>query len=79
MPRKVILHGDALKLLYTFLDYAAADPDALADAMNYDPVEFRIRSTQLGQQLQEGVKVDWDDLDKALKQQERESNEFERF
>ena len=58
--RKVTLKGDALKLLYTFLDYAEASPDLVADALNYDPDCLRIRARQLAQQVQDGEKI-WED------------------
>ena len=58
--RKVTLQGDALKLLYTFLDYAEAYPEQVADVLNYDPDCFRIRARQLSQQVQDGEKV-WDE------------------
>lgn len=75
MPKKVILHGDALKLLYTVLDYADANPDALADVLGYDPIAFRLRAKQLEQQVQDGVSVEWDELDNALSVQRREKAE----
>lgn len=58
--RKVTLQGDALRLLYTFLDYAEAHPDQIADALNYDPDCLRIRARQLAQQVEDGEKV-WDE------------------
>lgn len=58
--RKVILQGDALKLLYTFLDYVEASPDQMAAAMNYDPDCLLIRARQLAHQVQDGEKI-WDD------------------
>lgn len=58
--RKVTLQGDALRLLYTFLDYAEAYPDQIADALNYDPDCLRIRARQLAQQVEDGEKV-WDE------------------
>lgn len=76
MPKKVILHGNALKLLYTFLDYADAHPDQLADALDYDPIAFRLRVKQLEQQVQDGAKIEWDDLEAALRQQEREKEDM---
>ena len=76
MPKKVVLHGDALTLLHTFLDYADANPDQLADALNYDPIAFRLRAKQLEAQLQDGVSVEWEELEPALKQQEKERDDM---
>lgn len=77
MPKKVILHGDALKLLYTFLDYAEghASRNHLAQAMNYDLQAFQQRAAMLRQQLNDGCCVEWDNLETALAAQagEREA------
>ena len=71
MPKKVVLHGDALKLLYTFLDYAEghASRSYLAQAMNYDLDAFQLRAAMLRQQIEAGCDIDWDDLEEALKEQ----------
>ena len=60
MPKKVVLHGDALKLLYTFLDYAEgyASRSYLAQAMNYDLDAFQQRSAMLRQQIEAGCDID---------------------
>ena len=74
MPKKVVLHGDALNLLYTFLDYAEghASRSYLAQAMNYDLQAFQQRAAMLRQQINDGCSVEWEDLDAALDAQATE-------
>ena len=66
MPKKVVLHGDALKLLYTFLERAEAEPTTLADVLYYDYSAFEARTKQLRQQIDSGKSIEWDDLDEEL-------------
>lgn len=75
MPKKVILHGDALKLLYTFLDYTEAYPDQMASVLSYDKQALMIRRNQLQEQVSDGVGIEWDDLDAeiAVLKEERDS------
>lgn len=70
MPKKVILYGDALKLLYTFLDYTEAYPERIAAALNYDHQGLQVRRALLQQQIDNGKDIPWDDLDRELKQLE---------
>ena len=66
MPKKVILHGDALKLLYTFLDCTEAYPEQMAEVLNYDQQALMIRRQQLQEQVRDGRRIEWDDLDAEL-------------
>lgn len=67
MPKKVILRGDALKLLYTFIDYAKAYPEDVAGVLDYNLYGFKERIAQLDRQLSEGKHIDWDDVDEEVK------------
>lgn len=67
MAKKVILYGDALKLLYTFLDYSEAYPERIAAALYYDQTGFNLRVKALRRQLENGVQLDPEELDEELK------------
>lgn len=67
MPKKVVLRGDALKLLYTFVDYAKAYPEDVADVLQYNLDGFKERTAQLDRQLSEGKEIDWDDVDEEVR------------
>ena len=66
MPKKVILYGDALKLLNTVVTYGCLFPDTLSEALDYDPQSFLFRMQQLRDQLAAGVRLEWDMLDNEL-------------
>lgn len=72
MPKKVILRGDALDLLYTFLDYTEAYPERVAAVLNYDQRALLRRRAELKEQISNGKDVEWDDLDRELKQLQEE-------
>lgn len=74
MPKKVVLHGDPLGLLYDFLDCSQMPgvSDQLADLLNYHHDAFRERAAALQNQIRDGRKVEWDNLEQELAKQAAE-------
>ena len=66
MPKKVILSGDALKLLYTFIQYGKLFPVSMSEALDYDPYAFQHRIMLLDQQMSAGKRIEWEDLEDEL-------------
>lgn len=66
MPKKVILSGEALKLLGTFIQYGKLFPVSISEALDYDTAAFEMRIKLLAQQMDAGKRIEWSDLDREL-------------
>jgi len=58
--KRVELRGDALKLLYQFIDYGKANPGEFSELMYYYPEDFVKRLRLLEKAVDDGEKIEED-------------------